>query len=155
MSQDLSCEYFNIRKMLHCTDSKKDKVDEYRNDWTGKGNMAFLNSKFYRIADLEKDGFIHPDGSLKFEFAVEKNYNSLLNVYQRLECELKDAKRANEVLSLKLALKDIESKKAKVQKDDFELALLGGGTADGGLPAMIEESATRMRRSYSVDEVQC
>lgn len=59
--------------MVHSSDRKKDFKFEYPFDWTGKGNMTLIEEKqFYEIKDLEKDGFVHADGSLRFEFKIKK-----------------------------------------------------------------------------------
>ena len=37
------------------------------------GLIKNVEPKFYAIADLAKDGFIHADGSLRFEFKIKKH----------------------------------------------------------------------------------
>jgi hypothetical protein len=62
-----------IKTMLHSSDRQKDFKYEYTYDWTGKNYFCFVSSQFYAIADLEKNGFIHADGSLRFVFKIKKN----------------------------------------------------------------------------------
>jgi len=52
--------------MLHSSDREKDFKYKLTIDWTGKDNYCLVESKFYAINDLAKDGFIHEDGSLRF-----------------------------------------------------------------------------------------
>ena len=58
---------FDVNRVLQC-------------DFGDKIDYTVVNEQFYKIADLEKDGFVHPDGMLHFQFAVKKN-----NYMQRLE----------------------------------------------------------------------
>ena len=61
--------------MLHSTDRAKSKESDYTVDWTGINDQIYSEPQFYPIPDLKKDGFIHTDGSLKFEFQIKKqNY---------------------------------------------------------------------------------
>ena len=57
--------------MLHSTDRHKDFEKEEMSDWTGKNNYGWL--KFYAIANLALDGFIHADGSLYFELKIKRH----------------------------------------------------------------------------------
>ena len=59
--------------MLHSSDREKDFKDKNTWDWTGRDNLCFVKADFYLIADLSKDGFIHADGSLRFEFYIKKH----------------------------------------------------------------------------------
>ena len=59
--------------MLHSTNRQKDFKEEGIFDWTAKNKTSLNLPKFYAIDDLEKDGFIHPDGSLRFEFGIKKH----------------------------------------------------------------------------------
>ena len=59
--------------MLHKADPTRDFKRKALCDWTGLNEHCFVQSKFYKIADLEKNGFIHDeDGSLRFEFEIQK-----------------------------------------------------------------------------------
>ena len=60
--------------MLHSTNRQKDIKKEQIFDWDEDNENETSRGwgKFYATADLEKDGFIHPDGSLRFEYKVEK-----------------------------------------------------------------------------------
>ena len=59
--------------MLHSTNSQKDFKIEGIIDWTGSNEDGLIIcEEFYAIADLEEDGFIHPDGSLRFEYSIKK-----------------------------------------------------------------------------------
>ena len=55
--------------MLHSSDRSKDFSYKH----TGKYERSFHSPTFYKIADLEKNGFIHPDGSLRFEFSIKRH----------------------------------------------------------------------------------
>ena len=58
--------------MLHSKYRHKDIKKETINDWTGLNETSLIWYMFYPITDLKKDGFIYPDGSLRFEYKVEK-----------------------------------------------------------------------------------
>ena len=58
--------------MLHSTDRHKDFEKESIFDWTGLNEKRRIFAKFYAITDLAKDGFINPDGSLRFEYGIKK-----------------------------------------------------------------------------------
>ena len=63
-----------INTMLHSSDRQKDFKHEYTNDWTGKVDyFCWVTPQFYSLAEVEKNGFIHADGSLRFEFKIEKH----------------------------------------------------------------------------------
>ena len=72
MNFDTNDEVLDVIKMLHSKNRQKDFKEEGIADWTGINEASMIWQKFYAIADLEKDGFIHPDGSLRFEYKVEK-----------------------------------------------------------------------------------
>ena len=59
--------------MLHSSDRSKDFSNKRTFDWDGKYDWGFFIPTFYKISDLEQDRFIHPDGSLKFEFSIKKH----------------------------------------------------------------------------------
>jgi hypothetical protein len=59
--------------MLHSSDRQKDFKYETTDDWTGQKNLNIVKDKYYPINDLAKDGFIHADGSLRFEFKIKKH----------------------------------------------------------------------------------
>ena len=71
-----------------------------------------MNSKFYLIESLERDGFIHADGSLKLEFFIKK---------QNFPAQLRQLKNKFRKFELDLRLQDIEKKVLKVRRDDFGL----------------------------------
>ena len=52
--------------MLHSSERLKDFREHETSDWMREDEFTLINEKFYAIADLAKDGFIHADGSLKF-----------------------------------------------------------------------------------------
>ena len=59
--------------MLHSTNKQKNiKKEEIIFDWTGLDETSQVYYRFYPIANLAKDGFIHADGSLRFEFNIKK-----------------------------------------------------------------------------------
>ena len=64
-----------MMKMIHASDHSKDfKSAQHRGDWRGKAaNFAYVIGKTYRLDDLEENGFIHPNGSLIFEFYIKKH----------------------------------------------------------------------------------
>lgn len=59
--------------MLHSSDRQKDFREQETSDWMREDELTLINEKFYAIADLAKDGFIHTDGSLRFEFAIKRH----------------------------------------------------------------------------------
>jgi len=59
--------------MLHSSERLKDFREHETSDWMREDEFTLINEKFYAIADLAKDGFIHADGSLKFEFAIKRH----------------------------------------------------------------------------------
>ena len=59
--------------MLHPSGHSKDFSTEYTSDWKDKDDSGFTSPDFYKIDDLDKDGFIHPDGSLRFESTIKKH----------------------------------------------------------------------------------
>ena len=81
--------------MLHCSDSSMDfQISEEKFDFTEVNEIGSCQFKFYAKADLEKDGFIHPDGSLRFEFFVQKH-----NYMQRLELANQKIELANQEIT--------------------------------------------------------
>ena len=72
MNLETNDKILKVMKMLHSTNRQKDFEIEETFDWTGINETSMVWTKFYEIADLEKNGFIHPDGSLRFEYKVEK-----------------------------------------------------------------------------------
>ena len=63
----------NITKMLHPIDPSKDFIYQKTNNWSGKNDTCFGFPEFYKIEDVGKNGFIHLDGSLRFEFLIKKH----------------------------------------------------------------------------------
>ena len=64
-------------KLLHKKDALKDVKFETAKDFSR--NSFFYFERFYKREDLQADGFIHPDGSLKFEFFIKRhNYRARL-----------------------------------------------------------------------------
>ena len=61
-------------KMIHSSERKKDVELSDKVDYTDLQNNygLIMSEKFYAIADLAKDGFIHADGSLRFEFKIRR-----------------------------------------------------------------------------------
>ena len=59
--------------MLHPTDGDKTYSEKNIDDWTGKDAFCWRNNLFFKIESLDKYGFIHSDGSLRFEFYIKKN----------------------------------------------------------------------------------
>ena len=72
LNLDKNDKVLTVIKMVHSTNRQKDFERESIDDWTGLNETSLVWDKFYAIADLKKDGFIHPDGSLRFEYKVEK-----------------------------------------------------------------------------------
>ena len=72
--------------MLHSVYRINDFEYDSTNDCTGKDHYYFSIKKFYAIADLAKDGFIHEDGSLRFEFKIKKH--NLLRKLELAEAEI-------------------------------------------------------------------
>ena len=65
--------------MVHPLDRSQDKIDEYQGDWENSNNRTIVTSEFCLLEDIEKEGFIYPDGSLKFELEIKKhNYRKKL-----------------------------------------------------------------------------
>ena len=59
--------------MLHSSMNKElnyEREDKY--DYNGKNYSHCSLKKFYVIDDLQSDGFIFPDGSLRFKFFIKK-----------------------------------------------------------------------------------
>ena len=69
----MSDKVFSVGTMLHSQDKQKNFKYESENYFTGKFHYGFVTAKFYTIDDLVKNGFIHLDGSLQFEFYIKKN----------------------------------------------------------------------------------
>ena len=59
--------------MLHSTDNSKDVRKEHTKDYGDDKKVSLLMEKFHPISDLAKDGFIHEDGSLRFQFFIKKH----------------------------------------------------------------------------------
>ena len=75
-------------KMLHKKDALKDVKFETTKDFSR--NSLFYFERFYKREDLKIDGFVHPDGSLKFEYFVKRhNYRARL-AKSEAEKQLKD-----------------------------------------------------------------
>ena len=63
--------------MIHSSDKEKDFIQKSKADWTGKDCNTFVTAKCYKSDDLQRNGFIHQDGSLRFEFEItRKNYRT-------------------------------------------------------------------------------
>ena len=58
--------------MLHANENGKNDVTKRVHGFANKPKEGRGWRKFYEKGKLEKDGFIHPDGSLRFEFKVRK-----------------------------------------------------------------------------------
>ena len=58
--------------MLHKTDPSKNFKDDGNDDWKGRKYWCYFNSEFYKIDELDIHGFIHDDGSIRFEFQIKK-----------------------------------------------------------------------------------
>ena len=59
--------------MTHSSDKRtKDFAKVLSHDWAGKDLSTSITSKFFKLDRLATDGFIHQDGSLRFEFEVIK-----------------------------------------------------------------------------------
>ena len=80
LNLDKNDKVLTVIKMVHSTNRQKDfereSIEDFElegiYDWTGLNETSLVCDKFYAIADLKKDGFIHPDGSLRFEYKVGK-----------------------------------------------------------------------------------
>lgn len=59
--------------MLHTSDSSKDFTTEVTSSWAGLDTHSRYAALFYEIKDLKKDGFIHKNGTLKFQFSIRKH----------------------------------------------------------------------------------
>ena len=73
LNLDTDDRVFYIINMLHSKDRAWDISRETTDDWTGEDDYSFMATEFYKIADLAKDGFIHEDGSLRFDFKIKKH----------------------------------------------------------------------------------
>ena len=62
--------------MLHPSGFKSKNITAERtSDWTGPARQSFVSKKFFSITNIERKGFINPDGSLQFQFKIKKqNY---------------------------------------------------------------------------------
>ena len=60
--------------MLHSSDRQKNVIKKEEFNIFAE-LVRMFGDNFYAIDDLEKDGFIHADGSLRFEFKIKKNNN--------------------------------------------------------------------------------
>ena len=75
MKLDSGDKYQSIIKMIHYSLKEKEFIQIRKFDWTGKDDFNWVLAEFYKSDELERDGFIHPDGSLRFEFEIiKKNY---------------------------------------------------------------------------------
>ena len=61
-----------IRKILHASDRERDVEEVSKYHRKNLDNYTFVRINFFKLADLEKDGFIHGDGSLRFEFLIKR-----------------------------------------------------------------------------------
>ena len=69
--------------LLNSVDSDKDFGHFVTRDFESKHSEMFYHASFYQKDKLEEDGFIFPDGSLRFEFFVRKNnYRKRLEIAQ-------------------------------------------------------------------------
>ena len=73
LNVDKCNQIVTTRTMLHSSDSAKNKILESLNDLSDTEKVGFITELFYPISDIEKDGFLHQDGSLRFEFSVRKH----------------------------------------------------------------------------------
>ena len=65
--------------MVHPLDRSQDMINESQKDWGNGNNKTIVSRKFCLLEDIEKEGFIYPDGSLKFELEIKKhNYRKKL-----------------------------------------------------------------------------
>ena len=77
--------------MLHSSDSNKNfKPIQETSDFLSYYS-SFGYKEFYEISKLSEDGFIFPDGSLRFEFFVKKhNYMKRLEIAEAKNADLED-----------------------------------------------------------------
>ena len=68
--------------MIHPTDSEKDHIASRWYDWTGKNKQLSIVEKFYKKDAIEANGFIHEDGSIRFEFEIVRE--SFRGLYEGL-----------------------------------------------------------------------
>ena len=77
--------------MLHSSDpAKNHQKKPYAKDFGSKHSYSHGMEKFYLQDKLSEDGFIFPDGSLRFEFFVKKhNYMKRLEISEAKNTDLK------------------------------------------------------------------
>lgn len=59
--------------MINSTNRGKHYKEESSFDWKNKNDFTCVSPKFYKFCNLDQDGFIHADGSLRFDFYIKKN----------------------------------------------------------------------------------
>ena len=59
------------------------------------GLIKNVEPKFYAIADLAKDGFVHADGSLRFEFKIKKHNQLRFLIMLCVPCAITNTNIAN------------------------------------------------------------
>ena len=101
-----------IITMVHSSDRQKNFKKQNTYDWTGKNNMCIVHQKFYAIAGLARDEFIHADGSLHFEFKIMKQNFSVKNQLLMTEKELMQTQmeRENENQAFKKAKHELHKR---------------------------------------------
>ena len=117
--------------MLHALDSRKNfETDDIVCDFTDKYNFGTGINQFYRKDNIAENGFIFPDGSLRFAFFIKRNnFMKKLQISQTQITELNKQKvtmqKEKETMQKQMALlkqeneamkADLAKMKAKVER---------------------------------------
>lgn len=94
LNLDTSSKILVKLTMLHNSDRSKDFSREIKRDCNRQEVTANFNTKFYKIADLQKNGFIHPHDRLRFEFSIKGRNNSQKRVITAEKRAITAEKRA-------------------------------------------------------------
>ena len=77
LNLDSSDKYHYVIEMIHSSYKEEDFSKEDKFDWIGEDDYYWIMPDFYKSDELERDGFIHQDGSLRFEFEIiRQNYRT-------------------------------------------------------------------------------
>ena len=105
--------------MLHSTDSTKNFNEAPSSgDFGEKYSFGLIRPEFYRQDKLLEDGFIFPDGSLRFEFFIKKT-----NFMQRLQIANTtntDLKAENEKFKAENEKFKAENEKSKAENEKLK-----------------------------------
>ena len=133
-------------RMLHSYDSDRDFIWDKGFEFESEHVSQVLIDEFYEEEDLAVDGFIHSDGSVRFEFCVKKqNYARRLEQAQATERKLR--------IQIELDSRVIEQHRCEIHKAQQRIAQLEGELASANSEAQHREIAKLRQALLAIRQV--